>query len=271
MRLDLHCHSTRSDGTDAPSIVAGIAKSAGVALLSLTDHDTTSGVAELSAYLAHTDVEVIRGVEISCHDDNASIHVLAYDTGGNWDILEAYFESAKRARRTRLLEMGDKLAAGGFKIDVDRIVRDAGERTVGRPDLARAMVKAGYAASFKDAFTRYLHDGGPFDVQSHRLPLAEGLALGRAAGAKMAMAHPHLHGVHAEGMLRAHKDNGLTGLEVFYGTYGAPERERWAELADTVGLVCTAGSDRHTPHDGNLGIDLNDDRTARLLAWLERA
>lgn len=270
MRIDLHCHSTRSDGTDAPAVVAGVAKTSQVSLLSLTDHDTTSGIAELSAYLEGSSVSVLRGVEISCHADDASVHVLAYDTGDNWDVLEAYFADAKLSRRDRLRKMGEKIAAAGLKIDVERIINEAGERTVGRPDLARAMIKAGYASSFKDAFTRYLHDGGPFDVQSHRLPLAEGLALGRAAGAKMSLAHPHLHGAAAESLLRANKDEGLTGIEAYYGSYGPSERQRFAELGAELGLVCTAGSDRHTAHDGNLGIILDDEAARPLLAWLGR-
>ena len=102
MRIDLHCHSTRSDGTDAPAVVAGVAKTSQVSLLSLTDHDTTSGIAELSAYLAGSNVSVLRGVEISCHADDASVHVLAYDTGDHWDVLEAYFANAKLSRRDRL-------------------------------------------------------------------------------------------------------------------------------------------------------------------------
>jgi predicted metal-dependent phosphoesterase TrpH len=166
--------------------------------------------------------------------------------------------------------MAARLARRGVAIDVDAILADADRRSVGRPDLARAMVAAGAATSLKDAFARHLFDGGPVDVPHKSLPLADALAIGRAAGAAMSLAHPHLYDDRSAHYLRRHKSDGLTGIEAFYGAYDPRARARWIAVADQLGLVCTGGSDWHGPEASNAapGVDLPDDRSAALLDWL---
>jgi predicted metal-dependent phosphoesterase TrpH len=132
------------------------------------------------------------------------------------------------------------------------------------------MVAQGIVATTKDAFTRYLHDGGPGDAGGHRLHIGDVLATGRAAGAKLALAHPHLLGERAAPLLRRHRADGLDGIEAHYGAYDSAQRSRWARLATELELVCTAGSDRHTDGDPELGIDLDPPATDRLLRWLGR-
>jgi hypothetical protein len=141
---------------------------------------------------------------------------------------------------------------------------------VGRPDLARAMVAAGAATSMRDAFARHLYDDGPVDVPHRALPLPEALALGRAAGAAMALAHPHLYDARGVALLRRHRGDGLDGVEAFHGAYDARERARWIELAGELGLVCTGGSDWHGPEEAVAppGVDLPPDRSFALLRWL---
>jgi predicted metal-dependent phosphoesterase TrpH len=132
------------------------------------------------------------------------------------------------------------------------------------------MVTQGIVATTKDAFTRYLHDGGPGDAGGHRLQISDVLATGRAAGACMSLAHPHLLGERAAPLLRRHKADGLDAIEAHYGAYDSGQRSRWVRLAEELGLVCTAGSDRHTDGDPELGIDLEPAQADRLLAWLHR-
>ena len=151
-----------------------------------------------------------------------------------------------------------------MRIDVEPIITRADGRSVGRPDLARAMVAAGAATSMDDAFARHLYDNGPVDVPQHGLSLRDALALGRAANAAMSLAHPHLYDPK---IVRAHAADGLGGVEAFYAGYDPGERARWIELADALGLVCTGGADSHGA-DHAIGIELPDDRGAALLDWL---
>lgn len=266
MRFELHCHSTCSDGTESPAQVGARAAERGVEVFALTDHDTCDGWAAAVVAGART----IRGVEMSCDDNGRTIHVLAYDRGGDWAPLQARLDGVRTARINRLRVMAARLEHRGIRIDVEALIAQAGSRAVGRPDLARAMVAAGAATSMRDAFSRHLYDGGPVDVPNAALPLVEALALGRAAGAALALAHPHLYDDRGVQLLRAYRDDGLTGVEAFHGMYDARERGRWITLADQLGIVCTGGSDWHGPDDAMVqpGVDLPPERSDALLRWL---
>jgi predicted metal-dependent phosphoesterase TrpH len=264
MRFELHCHSTCSDGTESPEQVAARAGVREVAVFALTDHDICAGSA-----LSVRGARVIRAVELSCDDDGRTVHVLAYDRGGDWQVLEARLEALCEARRNRVRVMAARLARRGVALDLDALVAAGARRALGRPDLARAMVAAGAASSVKDAFARHLYDGGPVDVPHRALPLAEAIALGRAAGAAMSLAHPHVYDERSAHYLRRHHADGLTGIEAYYGAYDPRERARWIAVADRLGATCTGGSDWHGPETTALpGVDLPDDRSAALLAWL---
>lgn len=267
MRFELHCHSTGSDGSESPAAVAARAAARAVAVFALTDHDHDS-------YDASTVIvpgaRVIRAVELSCDGDGRTVHVLAYDGGGAWDALLGRLTAVREARKNRIRVMAARLAQRGIALDIEPLVTSADRRSIGRPDLARAMVAAGAASSIQDAFSRHLYDGGPVDVPHRALPLGEALAIARAAGARLSLAHPHLYGDRATAYLRRHRGDGLTGVEAYYGAYDARERARWIAVADQLGLTCTGGSDWHGPETGGPapGVDLPDDRSAALLAWL---
>jgi predicted metal-dependent phosphoesterase TrpH len=264
MRIDLHCHSTCSDGTLAPEAVAAAAGARGVEVFALTDHDTCAG----TAVARPAGARVVRATEISCADGTRSVHVLAYDTGGAWHLLEQRLAQVREARRRRLRVMAAKLAQRGIRVEVEPLIASAGDRSIGRPDLARLMVAAGAVTSMKEAFNRYLYDGGPVDVAHRDLPIGDAVELGRAAGARLALAHPHQHGDGAVAILRRWRDHGLDGIEVHYGAYDPAERAKWRKVAAELGLVETAGSDFHEPGDPAHGIDVEPDVAARLCAWL---
>jgi 3',5'-nucleoside bisphosphate phosphatase len=265
VRFELHCHSTCSDGTEAPAQVAARAAERQVAVFALTDHDTCAGSA-----VTVPGARVLRAVELSCDDDGRTVHVLAYDRGGPWHTLEDRLEAVREARRNRVRVMAARLARRGITIDVEPLLADADRRAIGRPDLARAMVAVGAASSTKDAFARHLYDGGPVDVPHRALPLGEAIAAGRAAGAALSLAHPHLYDERSAHYLRRYQAEGLTGIEAFYGPYDPRERARWIALADRIGATCTGGSDWHGPESTAApGVDLPDDRSAALLVWLE--
>ena len=265
MRFELHCHSTCSDGTEPPEQVAARASERAVAVFALTDHDTCAGTG-----LPVAGARSIRAVELTCDDDGHTIHILAFDRGGDWQAIEDRLGAVREARRNRMRVMAAKLAQRGIAIDVEPLVAEADRRSVGRPDLARAMVAAGAATSLKDAFARHLYDGGPVDVPNRSLPIRDALAVGRAANAAMAIAHPHLYDERCAHLLRRFKSEGLTGIEAYYGAYDPRERSRWIAVADQHGVTCTGGSDWHGPEDPTAlpGVDLPDDRSEALLRWL---
>lgn len=273
MRLELHCHSTHSDGSLAAAEVAARAGKQGVELFCLTDHDTLDGYEATAAALPG--VTVLRGLELSCKHDGKTIHLLMYGVrpGAGTEALEQRLVGVLEDRRLRLRAIIDRLAELGIHLDGEQILRETAGRTAGRPDVARALVAAKAVRSMREAFERYLHDNGPADVAFARISLAEGLELGRAAGARMSLAHPHtLRSPALVGeVMRRHKPGGLEGIEAYYGRYPQAEREQWLRMAEAQGLVVTGGSDFHgeaMPEVTRPVIDLPEPHAARLCAWL---
>jgi len=274
MRFELHCHSTCSDGTETADTVADRATARAVEIFALTDHDTCAGTDTTKTRQTAT-LRTLRAVEISCDEPitGRTLHVLAYDRGhSGWADLELKLADLRLARRNRMRVMAAKLAQRGIRIDVEPLIADAeaSGRTLGRPDLARLMVKHGSVTSVKEAFSRHLYDGGPVDVPHHALRLADALALGRAANAAMSLAHPHLYDHLGVRLLRDFAKEGLAGVEAYYAAYAPAERQRWLDLAAELGLVATAGSDWHGPDDAvaPIGVDIPDDAGKRLRDWL---
>ena len=265
MRFELHCHSTCSDGTEPAARVATRAAERGVDVFALTDHDTCEATG-----LPVAGARSIRGVEVTCEENGRTIHLLVYDRGHGLAPVEARLGATRAARVNRLRVMAARLAQRGVTIDVEPLLAVAATRSVGRPDLARAMVAAGVVTSMKEAFSRHLYDGGPVDVKHQALPLVDALALGRECDAAMALAHPHLYDERSAPMARTYRAAGLTGIEACYGVYDARERKRWIEVADANGLVCTGGSDWHGPDEAQAqpGVDFDEPRSAALATWL---
>jgi predicted metal-dependent phosphoesterase TrpH len=203
-------------------------------------------------------------------DADETVHVLAYDRGGDWQVLEDVLATVRAARRDRLRAMAERLGKLGIAVDVEPLL--AAGHSVGRPDLARIIVEAGLAASQKEAFAKYLYDGGPVEVPHRVWPIADALAAGRAAGAAMSLAHPHFYDQRGGDLVRRYRDDGLTGLEAFYGAYDLPRRRRWIEVADQLGVTCTGGSDWHGDARPDLatglGVEIPARRAASLLEWL---
>lgn len=270
MRIELHCHSTFSDGSEPAEAVARRAEKAELELFCLTDHDTCAGYETTRQVLGD---RAMRGVELSCVEDGRTVHLLMYDVArdGRWAELDTKLADVATARKGRLRKIAARLEALGHRIDVDSIIDEAGNRTVGRPDIARALVQVGAVKTKNEAFERYLHDGGPADVPIARVTLADGLEWGRSVGARMSLAHPHTYGNRAAPMLRRHKADGLEGVEAYYGVYSKKERKQWLALARAEGLVVTGGSDFHgemMPAVSDVGIDLPEPHATRLRDWL---
>lgn len=267
----MHCHSTASDGADAPDEVGRRAAAGGLDLFCLTDHDTCAGWDAAAAAYGSAGAALC-GVEVSTVDHGRTVHLLFYDAGpaGGWASLDEQLADQARARHRRMREMLARLAARGIPLALADVEAEAAGAVLGRPHLARALVRAGHVSSIGEAFDRWLGDGGAADVPLARLGVAEALDLARAAGARVSLAHPHTLGpVRAADLLRRHRAAGLEGLEAWYGAYSPREREEWLAMARDLDAAVTAGSDYHGIADlPGVGIDLPEPYASRLLAWL---
>jgi hypothetical protein len=275
MRIELHCHSTHSDGSLPPAEVATKAVRTGVVLFCLTDHDTDHGWAATRDALADTSCIVLRGLELSVREFDRMIHllVLGLQEGPGLDALHERLERVHEERSMRLRAICQRLVKLGIVLDEEDILARSHGRTPGRPDIARALVAGGHCSSHNDAFTRYLRDGGPADVPLERLSAGEGIALARAAGGRVSLAHPHTLGAHAlvQELFVRYRGHGLEGIEAAYGVQGAAESAQWLPLARELDLVVTGGSDFHgelNPAVTQPGRNLDDRHVDRLFDWL---
>jgi predicted metal-dependent phosphoesterase TrpH len=274
VKLELHCHSTCSDGSLPPHEVAAMAVARGAELFCLTDHDTDRG---FDATLEAVDgaCPVLRGLELSCREHDRTIHLLVYGlvAGPGLDALYARLEAIDVDRRSRLLRICARLAALGIELDADAVLAKTEGKTPGRPDVARALVEAGAVKSPREAFDRYLRDGGPADVPIEKLSVADGVALALAAGAKVSVAHPHTMGHFAlvRDLYVRCRDAGLDGIEAYYGKYGQAQTRTWLDLARQFDLVPTGGSDFHgdmSPDVKAPTIELPAEVGQRIRDWL---
>lgn len=267
MRIDLHCHSSCSDGSLSPAAVAERAAAQGIRLFALTDHDTTEGFASTRAAVP----TALRGTEVSCVDERRTVHLLLYQPplAGDWGPLETELETQRRARRQRVRAIHERLADLGVIFDPARVLSRSGP--VGRPHVAEALIAAGAVRSRAEAFDRYLYDGGPGDVPMAQLKLGDALELARAVGARTSLAHPHTLGRAAEEILRRFAGAGLEGLEAYYGLYKSRQRRKWNDLARAHALIPTGGSDFHgesLPAVARPGVDIPLELFERLCDWL---
>jgi predicted metal-dependent phosphoesterase TrpH len=275
VRIELHCHSTCSDGSVAPEEVARMAAERAAELFCLTDHDTFAGYDATRDALRAGTCTVLRGVELSTYAVGRSVHVLALvlREGDALSQLGQRLDVAAEQRRARLLRICDRLAKLGIALDGQAVLSRTHGRVAGRPDVARALVEAGHCATIQEAFTRWLHDGGAADVAVDRLDLAEALALVRAAGGRAALAHPHAVGSYAlvRELFVQHKRDGLEGIEAYYGPYARAQSRSWMVLARELDLVPTGGSDFHcvTMSQSRPVIDVSAKVGARLTRWLQ--
>lgn len=274
LRIELHCHSTCSDGSLPPEQVAALAARRGVKVFCLTDHDTLAGhPATVGAFAEGC--TVMRGMELSCREYDRTVHLLVYGVqpGAGAEALQRRLDAIGDDRRDRIHRICARLAAVGVQLDPTTILAGAHGRTPGRPDVARALVAARVCTSPREAFDRFLKDGGPADAPIERLAVEDALVLARGAGARVSLAHPHTLGHFSlvRDLYVRFRDAGLEGIEAFYGRYARVESQQWLGLARELGLVATGGSDFHgdlMPDVPQPGIEFPKEHAGRLLAWL---
>jgi hypothetical protein len=244
-RADFHCHSTASDGRLTPAQLVDLAASRGVRVLALTDHDSTEGIAEArAAAAAHPGFLLIPGVELSTDIESDEVHVLGYFREIDDPELQARLKRFRDGRFERGRLMTEKLAALGKPIEWKRVLEIAGEASVGRPHVARALVEAGHVESIPEAFEKYIGRTGPAYVEREKMAPVEAVETLRRFGAPAVLAHP-TYVKTLDTVLPQLVAAGLAGMEVYYRDYDAPTIDRLAALARAHGLLPLGGSDYH--------------------------
>jgi 3',5'-nucleoside bisphosphate phosphatase len=245
--VDLHTHSTASDGTLPPESVVVAAHAAGVAALALTDHDTLAGVTRAVEAGKALGVRVVPGVELSAHDGDSEIHILALHVT-RLGVLESRLERFREERHVRAARIVDRLRELGMDVTVEMVSEEAGDAAVGRPHIARAMIRAGAARDFRDAFDRYLGSGRPAFVPKPHLEVREAIAIAHEAGGLAIWAHPGGDGRRAR--LEPLVDMGMDGVEIRHPSHMLEDMNRLAALSDFFKLVPSGGSDWHGSAEG---------------------
>jgi predicted metal-dependent phosphoesterase TrpH len=273
-RIDLHTHSTRSDGSLEPAALAKAAAEAGLVAFALTDHDTLAGLAEAAAAAAAFGVEVIRGVEVTARFPGRAMHLLGYGFDPQEPTLVSMLAEVRAGRTERNARILARLAELGVPVTMEDVHGACGiaSRTIGRPHIATAMVRRGHVRDEKAAFAEYLKDGGPAYVAAEVVDPEEVIAAVAAAGGATSVAHPRslrLTGETAYGELFDRlAAAGLSGIEVFHPSHSPVEREVFHRLATERGLVPTAGSDFHGAAKPDIRLGVGDGTIdARLETW----
>jgi hypothetical protein len=261
--VDLHSHTTASDGTLSPRELAREAARRGVRILAVTDHDSTEGLADAMAE-AETlrPLAIVPGIEINCDVEGGEIHVLGYGMDYEVPWFQDFCRTQRAERRERVYRMAERLASLGLPIDPEAVFALVKEGSAGRPHVAQVMVERGYVKSVRDAFDRYLAAGKPGNVPRKKLTPEDAVRLLRRAGGVPVFAHPGLAG--RDDLIPALVRAGLMGIECYYPEHSAARTGSYVELCRQYGLVATGGSDFHGPRvrSSQLG-----DPTIPLAVW----
>jgi len=262
-RIDLHLHTTHSDGSLSPAEVLQLAHKAKVTALAITDHDIVSGIPDAIAVGAQLGIEIIPGVEISSCVGNSELHILGYCIDWQSPELIRRLASLRESRHTRNPQIIERLRALGLDVTYEEVRSLAGTDSVGRPHIARLLMDKKYVTSAKDAFDRYLAEGRPAYVARELPQPADAIAWIRAAGGVAVLAHPtwaKVPGAELNALLTTLKADGLGGIEVHYSTHTKRQTTEYLDLAKRLTLLVTGGSDFHgiTKPDIEVGIGRGD-------------
>lgn len=246
--VDLHLHSTASDGAVPPADVVERAAAAGLSAIALTDHDTVAGVPAALAAGERLGVRVVGGCEFSVAAPWGEMHVLGYFLPPDSDELESFLQACRADRDRRARGMVTRLAALGVEITSDDVLDEAGGGAVGRPHVARALIAEGWAVDSRDAFDRYLAAGRPAYVAKEQLGMRDAIGMIHDAGGLAVLAHPASAGTRER--LEALRAQGLDGVEVKHPSHSPADTARLAALVKELDLVPSGGSDWHGAADG---------------------
>ena len=249
MIVDLHSHSTASDGSDPPRRVVELAVESGLSSLALTDHDTQEGLQEAASAAEGSGLELIPGLELSLDFDRSGMHLIILWLLPGSSPLGDRLAALRAGRDERNLRIVEMLSKVGLPITIEEVEEEAGGGSVGRPHIAAVMMSRGYVPDIRTAFDLWLGSGKPAYVGRNRLDAEEAISLARESGGVPVLAHPHTLGITTAGemadLLARLRRAGLVGLEAVYPAYRRHEREGYADLARRFGLIPSGGSDYH--------------------------
>lgn len=243
--VDLHLHSTASDGTTSPTEVVREAARQGVGGISLTDHDTTDGLEEASHEAAKAGIEFLPGAELSANEPGLSVHILAYGFRLDAPGIRRFFADYREARNLRARRIVERLQGLNVAIELGDVMNEAGDGVVTRAHIGRALVRVGAVPDQQTVFRRYLSRGGPAFVEKPPTPPGQVFSMVREAGGVTVLAHPGR--THRAGVIRRWAAEGLNGVEVLHPVNPPDVRHRLASLATELGLLRAGGSDWHGP------------------------
>ncbi len=249
--IDLHAHTTASDGSLSPTELAQQAAALGLSALAVTDHDTLGGLAEAQAAADQIGLDLIPGVELSVEDEGGRFHLLGYLFDPNNSPLQTALKTLRASRAARNEQMAQKMAELGLPVTLNDVRAEAGEDAdvIARPHFARALIKKGVVHSVQEAFDRYLSTGKPLYQPKEVLTPRDAIALLHAAGGLAVMAHPGLVPLGADALAQRiewlAQETGMDGLEAYYSQHGPAQTDRFLSLAHQNNLLVTGGSDFH--------------------------
>jgi len=247
--VDLHSHSTASDGTLPPREVVRLAKERGLSALALTDHDTIGGIAEAADEAEKVGLDFLPGIEISCEYAPGTMHILGYGIDPKSPVLTDMTERLIEGRDNRNPKIVAKLQSLNVAITMDEVEAEAKGGVVGRPHIAAILVRKGYVSSIKQAFNEYLAPGGKAYFDKERLSSKQALGMILESGGLPVLAHAFQlrteNDAQLETIVKNLVDQGLAGIEVMHSDHDAAWIEKCTRLADRYGLVKTGGSDFH--------------------------
>jgi predicted metal-dependent phosphoesterase TrpH len=244
--IDLHCHTTASDGRCTPAELVRRAAAAGVTVLSVTDHDTVAACDAVAAACRSAAIEFVPGIEVTSILEGTDVHILGYFVDVTSPALHAFLRAQRQARLDRVRAIVDRLASHSIALDADAIIQPAVDdpsRAVGRPWIARALVSGGHVKDISEAFDRWLATGRPAFVPRAGAPPEGVVAVIHDADGIASLAHPAL--LRHDDWVHRIASHGLDALEAYHSKHDAAATERYRELARTLGLAVSGGSDYH--------------------------
>ena len=263
--IDLHCHSTASDGTLPPAQVVRLAVDQGLSALALTDHDTIGGVAEAAAEAKALGLDFVPGIEISAEFPHpGTMHLLGYGVDPQTATLRDLTKTLLAGRDSRNPKIIDQLQKLGVAITMEEVQQEAGGKVVGRPHIAAILARKGYVSSIKQAFDKYLAPGGLAYFDKERLTPPRAVAMILDSGGLPVLAHPiqrrYQNDAQLERIVKDLLDLGLAGIEVIHSDHDAALVEKYAALADRFGLLKTGGSDFHGSNKADIQLGIANGR-----------
>lgn len=244
--IDLHLHTNVSDGWLTPTSLVERAAAAGIRVLAVTDHDTTAGIDEATVEAARRGLQIVPGIEITAVEHGRDVHMLGYFFDPDDDGLSRFLAAQRETRVGRIVEMAKRLQVLGMPIDVQPLIDEASRqnsKSLGRPQLARAMIAAGYVADTREAFEQWLGRDRPAFVERPGAPPGEVITIVHCAGGVISLAHPGRTKIDDDiPRLRRH---GLDAIEVYHSDHDGPTIDFYLQMAQRLGLLVTGGSDFH--------------------------